>query len=146
MADVDTNTALIIAAIGAGSAVIGGLISSGTNFLIEWQKDQKEQRKRFFDLKKEVYFKLIEDATEFANYTVDHPETDGIDSPPLVELRKSYRMAQLVGDNAVRSTIREAWKTLLNWETIENVLIPTLGDDLKGEEEAKKKGWWQIWR
>ena len=46
MADIDTNTGIMIAAIGAASAVVGGLISSGTNFLIEWQKGKNEDRKR----------------------------------------------------------------------------------------------------
>ena len=46
MANIDTNAALLIALIGAGSAVIGGLISSGTTYLIERQKTRNEEKKR----------------------------------------------------------------------------------------------------
>ena len=42
MTDIDPNT-LMIAAISAGSALVGGFISSGTNFLIEWQRSRNEK-------------------------------------------------------------------------------------------------------
>jgi hypothetical protein len=52
MAELDTNTTLLIAAIGASSAIIGGLISSGTSYLIERQKSKNEMVR--FQLDKEA--------------------------------------------------------------------------------------------
>jgi hypothetical protein len=42
MADLDTNAAILIAAIGAFSGIAGGLISSIANYLIEKQRSKKE--------------------------------------------------------------------------------------------------------
>jgi hypothetical protein len=46
VADIDTNTALIIAAISAISAIIGASIGSATNYLIEWQRNRNEEKRR----------------------------------------------------------------------------------------------------
>jgi len=142
MADIDANTAFLIAVIGAGSALMGGLISSWTNFLIEWQKDRKDRRKLFFDLKKEAYYKLIDDAIEYMNFRDLNPEKANLpDSPILLQLEKSYRKALLVGDKG--STIRMTWNSL-DWGALDYKLIPALRDDLRSGDVPKNKHWWQF--
>ncbi len=78
MSNFDTNTALVIAMISAFSAIVGGLISSGVNLLIEWQRSKIENKKRKEDreaqdlkLRNEAYIKFLEikdqDAQEVSN-------------------------------------------------------------------------------
>ena len=49
MADLDTNTAILIAVITALSVVLGGLITSITTYLIERQKSKIEAEKALRD-------------------------------------------------------------------------------------------------
>jgi hypothetical protein len=123
------------AIISAGAVLLGVIISQFFEWLKRRDDDRKEAKKRFFSLKKEAYFRLIEDATSWRNYALDHPEPPGADSPPLAKLRISYRMAQLVGEKDVEAVITEGWTKIGDGEFIEKALIPALRKDLKGSEE-----------
>ncbi len=66
MANLDTNTAILIAVITAFSVVVGGLITSGFNYLIEWQKSKREALKarldretREIELRNQAYIKFL---------------------------------------------------------------------------------------
>lgn len=66
MADLDTNTAILIAIITAFSVVVGGLVTSGVNFLIEWRKGKREAAKvkldketRELELRDQAYIKFL---------------------------------------------------------------------------------------
>jgi hypothetical protein len=57
----------MIAVISASSAVIGGIISFGGNYLIEWKKTRREEKKRLEDkealdlkLRNDAYIKFLE--------------------------------------------------------------------------------------
>jgi len=140
--DASTDYSTIIS---AGSVLFGVIISQFFEWLKRRDDDQKEARKRFFILKKEAYYRLIEDATGWINYAMEHPEPPGADSPPLAKLRISYRMIQLVGNKNVDSVIKTGWENIGSSEFIDGVLIPALRDDLKGGEAPQNKPWWKFW-
>ena len=58
MADIDTNTALIIASISAISAIIGASISSVTNYLTERQRNRNEEKRRHLQRQEQAYSQL----------------------------------------------------------------------------------------
>ena len=67
MADFDTNSSILIAIISAISALIGGFISLGGNYLIELKKTKNEEKKRLEDkealglkLRNDAYIKFLE--------------------------------------------------------------------------------------
>jgi hypothetical protein len=132
--------------ISAGAVLLGVIISQFFEWLKRRDDDLKEKRKLFFDLKKEVYFRLIEDATDWMNYVVDHPEPRGADSSPLARLRISHRMAQLVGNKDVESMIKNGWEKIGHWRFFEDELIPALRNDLREGEASQDKHWWKFWR
>jgi hypothetical protein len=66
MADLDTNTAILISIISASSAIIGGLIGAGTNYLIERQRSKNEVMKvqldretRALELRDQAHLKFL---------------------------------------------------------------------------------------
>jgi hypothetical protein len=131
--------------ISAGAVLLGVIISQFFEWLKRHDDDQKEARKRFFSLKKEAYFRLIEDATSWINYALVNPEPPGADSPPLSKLRISCRMAQLVGNKNVESVIKNGWADIGDSRFIEDVLIPALRNDLKDIEAPQNRPWWKFW-
>jgi hypothetical protein len=60
VADLDANTAILIAVITALSVVVGGLITSGINYLIEWQKSKREAEREAVKFKQENEIREIE--------------------------------------------------------------------------------------
>lgn len=87
MANLDTNTAILIAVITAFSVVVGGLITSGFNYLIAWQnskneaiKAQRDKEAREIELRNQAYIRFLsvnEDDVTNRNendYEEFHPE------------------------------------------------------------------------
>jgi hypothetical protein len=132
------------AVISAGAVLLGVIISQFFEWLKRRDDDLKEKRKRFFDLKKEVYFRLIENATDYTNYAMDHPEQPGADSLPLARLRISHRNAQLVVNKDVGSMIKNGWVRIGDWRFLEDELIPALRNDLSEGEASQDKHWWKL--
>jgi hypothetical protein len=120
MADIDQNTALLIALISTVSTVIGGLISSGTNYLIEWRKRRNEeikldQEKKYKELERrhELYIKFLSTQEE----DVEYQDEDGrtyFDPDRLNELSASIIT---YGSPKVSSLLARSFP-LQNWDTI----------------------------
>jgi hypothetical protein len=85
--DLGTDTAILIAGITASAAIIGGLISSGANYIIEWQRGKREAEKaqrdkeaRVIELRNQAYIRFLsvnEDDVTNRNendYEEFHPE------------------------------------------------------------------------
>lgn len=130
MADIDTNTGIMIAAIGAASAVVGGFISSGTNFLIEWQKGKNEDKKRkrdesenwiksrnaaYYDFlsvfsetfsgNSEIYLKTVLNASEFGELTLAKPIA--IEGESIESLRDLIRIILKLRNDVKYSKYRQ---------------------------------------
>lgn len=123
MTDIDQNTALLIALISMVSTVIGGIISSGANYLIEWRKSRNEeikldQEKKYKELERrqEIYIKFL--STQYED--VESQDEDGktyFNPDRLNELSASIIT---YGSPKVSSLLARSFP-LQNWETIEAV-------------------------
>jgi hypothetical protein len=123
MTDIDQNTALLIALISMVSTVIGGIISSGTNYLIEWRKSRNEeikldQEKKYKELERrqEIYIKFL--STQYED--VESQDEDGetyFNPDRLNELSASIIT---YGSPKVSSLVARSFP-LQNWETVKAV-------------------------
>jgi|GEM_PF-4559486 len=123
MVDLDTNTAIIIAAITASSAIAGGLISSGTNYLIERQRSKNEAIKAYRDkeaqeteLRNQAYIKFLSIREDSVYETLENLEE--FFNPGLVEER--IALIFTYGSPRVTSLLAEAYP-FESWEELENV-------------------------
>lgn len=123
MADIDQNTALLIASISLGSSVLGGLISSGTNYLIERRKSRNEEikldrEKKIKELERrhEIYIKFLSTQEE----DIEGHDDDGevyFNSDILDELSASIIT---YGSPKVSSLVARSFP-LQNWKTVKAV-------------------------
>jgi len=123
MADIDQNTALLIALISTVSTVVGGIISSGTNYLIEWRKSRNEEikldrEKKIKELERrhEIYIKFLSTQEE----DIEGHDDDGevyFNSDILDELSASIIT---YGSPKVSSLVARSFP-LQNWETVKAV-------------------------
>jgi hypothetical protein len=111
------------ALISMGFAVVGGIISSGTNYLIEWRKSRNEEikldrEKKIKELERrhEIYIKFLSTQEE----DIEGHDDDGefyFNSDILDELSASIIT---YGSPKVSSLVARSFP-LQNWETIEAV-------------------------
>ena len=124
MADIDQNTALLIALISTVSTVIGGLISSGTNYLIEWRKSRNEeikldQEEKYKELERrhELYIKFLSTKEEDVEYQDDEDGKIYFNTDRLNEISASI----ITYGSPKVSTLMARSFPFKNWETIEAV-------------------------
>jgi hypothetical protein len=85
----DANTNALLAAIGAGSAILGSLVSSATYYYIEKKKSEDETRRHLRDERKTVYTNLFH---ELSNFQKRYLQTgfSNFSNPVDVELCEEY--------------------------------------------------------
>ena len=119
MADIDQNTALLIALISTTSTVVGGLISSGTNYLIEWRKSRIEEKKLDREKKYEELERRNELYIKFLNFNQEDMqlmnEIDPYSKYPIDDLSISI----ITYGSPKVSTLFARSFPFKNWETIE---------------------------
>jgi hypothetical protein len=133
--------------ISAGAVLFGVIVSQ----FFEWRRrrddEQKEAKKELFNLKVKYYLKLIEDATNWLSYWLDHKEKSEAESAPIMaNLRISYLLAELVADNESGSIIKNGYEKITDRHFIEDELIPALRNDLRVGKAPNRKSWWQLWK
>ena len=123
MADIDHNTALLIALISTASTVVGGLISSGTNYLIEWRKSRIEekkldQKKKYKELERrnELYIKFLKLDQEDMQFTDE--DDHHFEDPSRID---DLSISVITYGSPKVSTLMARSFPFKNWETIEAV-------------------------
>ncbi|MFA7375471.1 MAG: hypothetical protein FNP40_00060 [Dehalobacter sp. 4CP] len=123
MADIDHNTALLIALISTASTVVGGLISSGTNYLIEWRKSRIEekkldQEKKYKELERrnELYIKFLKLDQEDMQFTDE--DDHHFEDPSRID---DLSISVITYGSPKVSTLMARSFPFKNWETIEAV-------------------------
>jgi len=174
MADIDTYTALLIAAISAGSAILGATIGSATNYLIERQRNkneeeirQQEEEAKKLNLRYQAYIQFL--GIKYEDATLKYiPDTDRINpdatnaiaasimaygSPNVSSLlARSFPLISWITVNEIRKAIISELvqerggklSFLASAEAIE--LDAQMGIDDGPRKTAKIKSWWQFWR
>ena len=123
MADIDQNTALLIALISTTSTVVGGLISSGTNYLIEWRKSRieekkQDQEKKYKELERrnELYIKFLKLDQEDMQFTDE--DDHHFEDPSAID---DLSISVITYGSPKVSTLMARSFPFKNWETIEAV-------------------------
>ena len=123
MADIDHNTALLIALISTASTVVGGLISSGTNYLIEWRKSRieekkQDQEKKYKELERrnELYIKFLKLDQEDMQFTDE--DDHHFEDPSRID---DLSISVITYGSPKVSTLMARSFPFKNWETIEAV-------------------------
>jgi hypothetical protein len=148
MADLDKNTAVLIAVITACSVVVGGLITSGVNYLIEEQKSKMEEVKLQHDKEAQELELRNQAYIEFLSLTEDGLYEPSPNGDVLVDPRAvAERVARLVtyGSPAVRGIIFtgypfESWDQL---EKTQKLIMAELFYESGGEPAFNKSPVWQ---
>ena len=152
MTDIDPNT-LMIAAISAGSALVGGFISSGTNFLIEWQrsrneekKHQQEEKANDLSLHYQAYIKFLSLKPEASSYD---PATQ---EPMLGNVGLESALVLAHGSPFVASELANSYP-FKSWKDV-RAIQDRIVDELAADKLSRRplsppkisKGWWQFWK
>jgi hypothetical protein len=142
MADLDTNTTLMIAAIGAFSAIAGGLISSGANYLIEKQRSEKEAIKvqredetRELELRNQAYIRFLS-INEDQVYR-DNMDGETVFDPGLVE--ESIAIIITHGSSAITSLVSSAYpfNTWNELNSVKKIVMKELVAEKDGVSASK---------
>jgi hypothetical protein len=120
MTDIDTNTAIVIAAITAISAIIGASIGSVTNYLIERQRNSNEEKRRQqeentkeLSLRYQAYIQFLS-IKESDVYTFEEDKGYLFNSDSINEI---YAPVILYGSPKVSSSLAKTFPPK-SWESI----------------------------
>jgi hypothetical protein len=123
MADVPTYNPILIAGITASAAIIGGLMSSGANYLIEKQRNKREavmfqrnKETREIELRNQAYIKFLSIAAWQVNEVI--PDGSRKFNPGLAA--ESVALVLTYGSPAAANIVNSAYP-FENWEALEGV-------------------------
>ena len=147
MVDIGTNTAILIAVITALSVIVGGLVTSGVNYLIEWQRSKREAVKfwqdketRELELRNQAYIRFL----SINENQVTDTNADMVEEfhPEFVD--ESVALIITHGSSIVASLVSSAYpfKTWNELEKIKKVVMKELvveKDGISVSETAAKK-------
>ena len=115
-------TAILIASHRAGSALIGGLISSGTNVIVEWRKSKSEEKKyhkikeaEALNLRNEAYIKFVGIKCEDLLSNNSGDDEDEFEPDRINDISA---LVMMYGSSKVSSLLDRSFP-LDNWESIE---------------------------
>jgi hypothetical protein len=123
MTDLDTSTAILIAGISAFSAIVGGLIIAGSNYLIERQRSKREEAKALQDKADKEIGRRKHSYIDFLSISKDQVYTKGESgdkefNPGKVEDRIAIIFTH--GSPKISSIIHSAYP-FDSWEAMEGV-------------------------
>jgi hypothetical protein len=153
MADIDTNTAIIIAAISSISAIIGASIGSVTNYLIEWQRNRKEDKRyqqeeeaKKLELRYQAYIRFLSIQYE---KTLSYDEHTGMGYFEPDQINEISASVITYGSPKVSSLLARCFP-IQSWEDLEKIKRQLASDMIlekdSRKEEAKSKHWYQFWK
>lgn len=101
MADADTNA--LLAAIGAGSAILGSIVSSATYYYIEKKRSENETRRLLRDERKTLYTNLFHELSNFKKSYLLKYLFQNFSDPVDVELCEEYGVHLGKASSALRT-------------------------------------------